>query len=303
MISEISKRDIIDILTLGRNNCEFYYHGRLSEISFLSRITNLEDLSSNDSRFNNMTEDIRQHTVNNNDWEVDWVFYDDRLKLLRDEELFINFIEQIFNPNVRDDKDNWEDYLNKINTILYYDNVQLNVDETLSGRPVYKITSIKTSKVITNYSEQIKVKFSSEYIDSQISVMLENVEKNPNIAIGKSKELLESCAKTILDELKVDYDNKMDFTPLLKRVMKELGLSSKTQEKDDSSGKIAAKLLGNLGAIPQSMAELRNIFGDGHGKSKTFVSLPARYARLAVGTSTTIVYFIWETYQEKKSDF
>lgn len=303
LISEISKRDIIDILTLGRNNCEFYYHGRLSEISFLSRITNLEDLSSNDSRFNNMTEDIRQHTVNNNDWEVDWVFYDDRLKLLRDEELFINFIEQIFNPNVRDDKDNWEDYLNKINTILYYDNVQLNVDETLSGRPVYKITSIKTSKVITNYSEQIKVKFSSEYIDSQISVMLENVEKNPNIAIGKSKELLESCAKTILDELKVDYDNKMDFTPLLKRVMKELGLSSKTQEKDDSSGKIAAKLLGNLGAIPQSMAELRNIFGDGHGKSKTFVSLPARYARLAVGTSTTIVYFIWETYQEKKSDF
>ncbi|EAG2299740.1 hypothetical protein B1N45_15185, partial [Listeria monocytogenes] len=159
------------------------------------------------------------------------------------------------------------------------------------------------SKLITNYSEQIKVKFSSEYIDSQISIMLENIEKNPNIAIGKSKELLESCAKTILDELKVDYDKKMDFTPLLKKVMDELGLSSKTQDKDNSSGKIATKLLGNLGAIPQSMAELRNVFGDGHGKSKTFVSLPARYARLAVGTSTTIVYFIWETYQEKKSDF
>ncbi|EAC9319123.1 hypothetical protein B1O03_13390, partial [Listeria monocytogenes] len=302
-ISEISKRDIVDILTLGRSNDEFYYHGRLSEISFLSRIVNLDDLPSDDKRFNNMTKDIHQHTVNNNDWEVDWVFYDDRLKLLRDEELFIKFIEQIFNPNVREDKDNWDDYLKQINTILNYDNVQLNASETLSGRPVYKIISIKDSKLITNYSEQIKVKFSSEYIDSQISIMLENIEKNPNIAIGKSKELLESCAKTILDELKVDYDKKMDFTPLLKKVMDELGLSSKTQDKDNSSGKIATKLLGNLGAIPQSMAELRNVFGDGHGKSKTFVSLPARYARLAVGTSTTIVYFIWETYQEKKSDF
>ncbi|EAG2299458.1 hypothetical protein B1N28_12760, partial [Listeria monocytogenes] len=131
MISEISKRDIVDILTLGRSNDEFYYHGRLSEISFLSRIVNLDDLPSDDKRFNNMTKDIHQHTVNNNDWEVDWVFYDDRLKLLRDEELFIKFIEQIFNPNVREDKDNWDDYLKQINTILNYDNVQLNASETL----------------------------------------------------------------------------------------------------------------------------------------------------------------------------
>src|SRR5699024_12507052 len=119
----------------------------------------------------------------------------------------------------------------------------------------------------------------------------------------KSKELVESSAKTILKELDAEYDEKMKFAPLLKLVLEELGLSANDQNKENEAGKISAKILGNLGAIPQSMAELRNLFGDGHGKSSTFVSLPPRYARLAVGTSVTIVYFLWETYQDRKTNF
>ncbi|WP_423190365.1 abortive infection family protein [Alkalibacterium sp. f15] len=263
----------------------------------------LNELPTNDGRYKNMKEDIQQHTVNNNDWEPYWAFSDERLNIFGDTEVLTSFIEQIFHPYYRDDKSKWEEYLDKINKVLDHDNLKLSEQEKVSGRTVYKIIPTNNSKIITNYSEQIKIKFSTAYIDSQVSIMMDNIEKNPNIAIGKSKELLESCAKTILDELGADYDEKMDFSPLLKLVMKELGLSSNTQDKETPAGKIAVKILGNLGAIPQSMAELRNIFGDGHGKTKTFVSLPARYARLAVGTSTTIVYFLWETYQEKKSDF
>lgn len=44
---------------------------------------------------------------------------------------------------------------------------------------------------------------------------------------------------------------------------------------------------------------LRNAYGDGHGKTKSFKSLPSRYARLAVGAAITAVYFLWETYEEK----
>lgn len=98
MISEISKRDIIDVLTEGLYNREFFYFGRLSETKFLNRIVNLNELSSNDSRFNNMAEDIWQHTENNDDWDIDWVFYDERLNLLHNDNLFTNFIIQVFHP-------------------------------------------------------------------------------------------------------------------------------------------------------------------------------------------------------------
>lgn len=42
-------------------------------------------------------------------------------------------------------------------------------------------------------AEDLKIKFSSEYINSQIDLMLEMVDRNPTEAIGKSKVLLESC--------------------------------------------------------------------------------------------------------------
>ncbi|HCT0462947.1 TPA: abortive infection family protein, partial [Staphylococcus pseudintermedius] len=126
---------------------------------------------------------------------------------------------------------------------------------------------------------------------------------NPNVAIGKAKELIESCAKTILIEVNNGYDKEVDFPALTKQAMRAIGLSAKDQDKTTSSGIISAKILGNLSSISHNMAELRNEFGDGHGKESTFVSLPPRYARLAVGTASTLVYFMWETYQEKKTKF
>lgn len=299
-VSEISKRDIVDILSEGLYEGKFDYSGRLDETSFLNRLVNLNEFPSEDSRFETMAQDIWQHTINNNDWDVDWILYDKRLNLLHNDELFVKFVEQIFHPIVRDKGSSWKEYFDKINEVLEFDKLHLIPTKEISGRAVFTIEPIKNSELIANYSEQIENKFSSEYIDSQVSIML---EKNPNISIGKSKELLESCAKTILKELGVEYDETMKFAPLLRRVMEELGLSANDQNKENEAGKISSKILGNLGAIPQSMAALRNLFGDGHGKSSTFVSLPPRYARLAVGTSVAIVYFLWETYQDRKSIF
>lgn len=282
---------------------EFYFYGTESEISFLERIVNLNKLPSYDPRFDNMIVDIWQHTENNDDWDLDWIFTDDRLNLKHNDQLFKEFLEQVFHPLVRDNNSDWRSYLDKINTILMHDNLQLIATRINSGRPQYTLMEVKNSQLIANYSEVIKEKFNSEYIDSQVSLMLENINSNPNIAIGKAKELLESCAKTILEELEVEYDEKLEFIPLLKKVFAELGLSVKDQNKDTQAGEIASKLLGNLGAVPQRMAELRNAYGSGHGKSKRFVELPPSYARLAVGTSVTMVNFLWETYEDRKTDF
>ncbi len=56
--------------------------------------------------------------------------------------------------------------------------------------------------------ENLKEKFSSEYISSQIDTMVQMQSKNPTEAIGKAKELIESCCKTILENNSVSIDKK-----------------------------------------------------------------------------------------------
>lgn len=60
------------------------------------------------------------------------------------------------------------------------------------------------------------------------------------------------------------------------------------------------KILGNLISIPTGLAELRNPYGTGHGKSNSFVPLEPRHARLVVGAATSACWFLWETYEEDK---
>lgn len=55
-----------------------------------------------------------------------------------------------------------------------------------------------TTPLATNVAE-LQEKFSSEYLSKQIELMLRMQNENPTDAIGKAKELIESCCKTILD--------------------------------------------------------------------------------------------------------
>lgn len=56
-------------------------------------------------------------------------------------------------------------------------------------------------------------------------------------------------------------------------------------------------ILGNLKAIAQGVAELRNLYGSGHGKSSSYKGLESRHASLAIGSSTTLVRFLWDSYE------
>lgn len=59
-------------------------------------------------------------------------------------------------------------------------------------------------------------------------------------------------------------------------------------------------MLGNLRSIPTKLAELRNPYGSGHGKSASFTGLEVRHAKLAVGSSITFVDFVWSIYEAQK---
>ncbi len=56
----------------------------------------------------------------------------------------------------------------------------------------------------------------------------------------------------------------------------------------------------NLGTICNGLAELRGLYGTGHGKHGNASGLGARHAKLAVGAATTLAIFLFETHQQTK---
>jgi len=237
----------------------------------------------------------------NDDWPIDWVFQDSRFKLSHgnDDEPLLNFLCEMFHPAVRDEKSNWKGFLERINELLKYDGYEIYGKEHISGRTVYGWKEIGDENVIVRQIESIKEAFNTDYVCKQADIMYENIDEAPNFSIGKAKELLETCCKTILDEQGIAYSDEMDLIQLMRTACESIGLSPKKIKEDAKGRDIAARILGNLTNIAQGMAELRNLYGDGHGKQKDFKTLPPRYARLAVGASVTAVKFMWDTYQER----
>lgn len=307
-ITEITRRDIIDLFTMGIENPDdplfpytFSWSGRMDEENFLSRLYDLHRMPSKDKRYGNAYDDICQHRTRNTDWADDWVFYDSRFDLIHaSDESFMKFLCEMFHPAVRSEQQEWELFLNRINDLLQYDDFRIIEDTKISGRATYKWERINGhNSIIRSQVKEINEKFDSKYISTQIEIMNDAIETAPNVAIGKAKELLETCCKTILDEMRIAYDENCTVHDLMRQACSAIGLSAAGMDKTTESGAIAAKILGNLTVISQGMAELRNLYGDGHGKSKSFEQLPRRYANLAVGASVVAVNFIWDTYIEK----
>ena len=144
---------------------------------------------------------------------------------------------------------------------------------------------------------ELQEKFSSEYLSKQIDLMLKMQVENPTDAIGKAKELIESCCKTILDNKNVSWDKNWDMSKLTGETLNLLNLTPKTIPDTDPVSENIKAVLGNLRGITTKLAEIRNPYGSGHGKSASFTGLEVRHAKLAVGCSITFVTFLWDTYE------
>ena len=149
-------------------------------------------------------------------------------------------------------------------------------------------------------AEQLKDQFSSEYLTKQIDLMIRMQAENPTEAIGKAKELIESCCKTILDDLSVAWDKDWSVTNLAGATMEQLKLMPENIPETATEARSMKALLGNLLQVATRMAELRNPYGSGHGKSASYKGLEERHAKLAVGASITYVSFLWDTHEKRK---
>lgn len=164
----------------------------------------------------------------------------------------------------------------------------------IAGR-VFSNRPISLAPIADNLKEQ----FSSEYLNAQINAMLSMTESNPTEAIGKAKELIESCCKTILEDREIAWDKNWDVGQLVGETLKLLKLMPKDIPENAPAATEMRALLGNLRAIATNTAALRNHYGSGHGKSADYKGLSPRHAKLAVGSSITLVEFLWETHLER----
>jgi len=142
----------------------------------------------------------------------------------------------------------------------------------------------------------IKFNFNSEYITKQIDYMMLSQKDNPTEAIGKAKELIESCCIAILDDLKKEYDKKSDIYKLVKLTTDSLELTPNQINDNLPLSKTIKSILQSLKSIAGGVAELRNQYGSGHGKSPNFKGLQERHAKLAIGSAATLVNFLWDSY-------
>ncbi|MFF8649835.1 protein kinase [Streptomyces griseoluteus] len=114
------------------------WYGDVDEIDFLRRLYELEALPSEDIRFSNAEEDIRQHRYNNYDWEEDWIYNDDRFGL-RDgtDEVLLRFLAEMLHPEVRSDEAEVAHLAEHIDEAVRRDGYAFVPVADISGYPIY----------------------------------------------------------------------------------------------------------------------------------------------------------------------
>lgn len=423
-ITSVTRRDVIkaliegfdDDVGLGDIHYSYDFWGELAPVDFLNRLYSLKDLPSKDSRYSNAEEDIHIHTVAHpEDYAKGWVFDDDRFSLKDgSDENLLNFLCEIFHPEVRRETEEWMQLHRHLNELLLADGYEIYCNGQISRRNVYgwrdkkvcrfqsvserdikAFTSLlirqgtvidfyrkeefddfteeavgvrlcdqygpmsskgaalhqfinncmdegallkllsalirryensqmfstdaqsfkalyaksreildrasNTNTIVVSAVRSLQQEFSSEHLSSEMNLMLKMQDENPTEAIGKAKELVESCCKTILEANDVTVDRKWELSKLVSETTKLLKITPEDISENIPMATTMKKLLGNLRAIAESLGELRNVYGSGHGKSATYKGLQPRHAKLAVGSSLTLVQFLWDSFLRQKT--
>jgi hypothetical protein len=183
-----------------------------------------------------------------------------------------------------------EKYFNTIRLDLEHKNL-IEQCKNIAERLCYGHTRLESLKNTSNDF--------GYYLNEQIQRMENAIATaDPALAIGTAKELIETCCKTILKKYGQEVSGCPDIPTLNKNTLKQLKLVPEGIPKAKRGSDIIKRLLQNLGTIVNNLAELRNLYGTGHGKEGKTKGLNVRHAKLAVGAASTLVHFLFDTYKE-----
>jgi hypothetical protein len=301
-ISRQTKRDIID--TLRVENIQ--WHGILDEISFLERVFNLDELPGCIEFPAGVSTSIRTEIKYylDNPHRYDWNLYDDRRFNLieRDDETFLKFLCEMLHSIVRPDGFEVLHLLKIFNQYLALDRWEIFEIIRIGDKPIFSVRQFPQFPV--NKLEIVMRELDTDYVHRKIISMESSIETNPDSAIGAAKNFVETICKTILNLKTVSFDEKnIELTKLVGDTRKQLKLLKEDVPDSAKATESIEKLLGNLGAMPEYLGQLRNKYGDGHGKDAYFKKgLQPKEARLAVNAAIALGVYLLETYLEQKTE-
>jgi hypothetical protein len=300
-ISRATRQNIFD----GFRIDNVMWSGRLEEVEFLQRVFDLKSLPSYDSRFPNAAGDIWHHRVNNpQDWEDGWIYTDPRFSLLtRPSETFLRFLCEIVHPVVRPDRNEALKIVRDFNEQLRLEGWHLVEHESIAGRPRFVGQPLQNSgNRSVSRARTVADALDAGWMQKEIERLEKAVERDPALAIGTAKDLVETFCKSILSKRGVAVSRSDNLPKLTKKVTRELKLVPEGVS-DEAKGANAIKLiLQNLGAMTQNLAEIRGLYGSGHGRDGNYRGLAPRHARLAVGSAVVFIDFVSETYHHHSAN-
>lgn len=293
------RKNIVDGLRLDG----IHWQGPLSDVEFLSRLYDLESRPSTDSRFPDASGDIWQHTVNNDDWDADWVFTDKRFNLLGGPpEPFLRFLCEIVHPVIRPDRDGIMRIVSHFNDQLRRAGWELAEEERIGGRPRFSFRRMTNHGARSvSRARTVAEALDAGWMAKEIQRLENAVDADPDLAIGTAKELVETCCKTILANRGVEYGKSADLADLTKMLIKELNLVPEGITDEVKGANNIKLILRNLTSLTHNLAELRGLYGTGHGRDGKHRGLQPRHARLAVGAAVAFIDFISETHREREA--
>ena len=126
------------------------------------------------------------------------------------------------------------------------------------------------------------------------------LETDPAQAIGSAKELVESVAKLVLVVYGQDASGLDSVQQLVKAALKSLnpGLEELPRSREGSSA--IRQVVSGLAQVVGGTAELRNLYGTGHGR-EVRMALEPRHARLVVGAAGTLCWYLLQTLDARKN--
>lgn len=238
------------------------WFGKLEEQDFVAKLVDMNTLPSNDPRYENMQGDFWQHRINNpNDWDDDWIYSDERIGLLKNDQLFSDFITELLHPSTREGSDS-KSLKEMINYYLKKDGYQIVEDEE------YYEENTSTYKIVEINPTQIEKSFRTT--DSFVHEAYEKIDKrlrdeDYSGAVTSSRTLIEYTIKDIYSQITGDTIDKIDdLQDGFKKIQKLLKLDFDKTIDDNKK-----KILRSFVTIINSLAPLFNSLGDRHGSKSS----------------------------------
>ena len=131
---------------------------------------------------------------------------------------------------------------------------------------------------LTLSSDDLSALHDPDAIYTHLRRLRASVDTDPEHAVGVAKELVESTVKLVLLQLDVEFDNSDDLPRLAKQAQRALLLHAGTISPDSKGADATKKVLNGLTQIAVGIAELRNHYGTGHGRTASATGLKPRHA-------------------------